>query len=734
MNRLPSNKRSFILRRLFFVLLIILGASAVCNALELRKVDDGTMSQSGFEIPDEAVRVFVYAGEPGGIKVNEKTIAVDYGRCGILFDRKKGEIIERFDVLDGWPETRPETFPKNELSRINSYLIGPGIVRSWRLNLSDKKDEPEIACSAEFQGSQWIAFQPAYFISTIQEEGYANRTGPYSTWSGVLERLNKESYIKANAAGQESKRYTMSDGLASNIVTRLAVSQGFLWANCVDVYEPEKESWGPGGLSRFDPKTNNWEHVKTIEGHPVRWITLMETIGDELWIGFREGEGVEGDKIYYGMGVSAEIYRPKTSAILLARFSKGKWTVFSKALSFDEEIGDSQDSPTQMPLRFAISNGKAILFCGYSSRERSYNYDYKLDGYVCLFDLKSGQWKTFDLYKDFDADRLVEMYCEKNEILIKSNLGVHRWDAESQSWKFLEPKTELKNPSLSTAVLRKNELWVGYTNQSFGVLGQQGISVFNEETMKWSYISPEQIGTGCPVRRMAVLSNGDLWVLFRERPNRAAAEEYSYYQREAGLSKEAALGCFRNEKWEYPLQLPGIDDSPASLTLYSLINGNIYDLAVLDDKLFISNRSGVYLGRYEWEKIVEGEVLRMEPSYDGNSLIILHQGPRKDEDSSTFQRGLYDIDTGEVSFESLPYEKIREIELEPPDFLWEQQTIELQQSERWHQYWRLCDNTRIISSLGSGVIETPYAFWLVKEGELVRLDRKSIEKIIEKRN
>ena len=580
------------------------------------------------------------------------------------------------------------------------------------------------------------AFQPADFRQTIQKEGYNNRTGPYSTWSGILKRLNEESYMQADSSGQESKRYTMTDGLASNIVTRLVASQGFLWASCVDIYEPEKKNWGPGGLSRFDPKTNRWEHIKTIEGHQVRWITLMETIGDDLWIGFREGNGVEGDKISYGMGVSVDIYRPKTSAILLARFSKGKWTVFSKPLSLMKGMRDMNDSLTQMPLRLAISNGKAFLFCGYRSTMLLYNYEYELDGYVSSLDLKSGQWKIFDLYKDFDADRLVDMYSEKNEILIKSSRGVHQWVEKSKSWKYLDTQTPLKNPSISTAALRNDKLWIGYTNQAFRVTGQQGISVFDENKLKWSYISSEQIGTNCPIWRMSAMTNGDIWILFNGRPSRGASTITIDYSLEPGSSPKSGLGCFRKGKWNFPIDLPATDPKQTNLSGIWSVSG--YDLISADNKLFVSNREGVYVGPDKWQRIVEGDILRMDLSSDGKSLIILRQGPRADDNSSTYQRGRYDLTTGIISFESLPFEGLDRMQLEPPSYLWERNS---EINEMWKQSWVLIPEYKeeglVIGPFGSGngyhsVIETPYAFWIASQGELVRLDRKSIENIIRK--
>jgi hypothetical protein len=699
----------------------------ICQGLELRQIQNNSLKETGIVIPDDSIKVFVYAGEPHGIKVNDDTIAVDYGRCGIIYDRNKGLRSAIYDISDGWPGNRPKEFPQVNPSRINGGLIGPGI-------LDRQQSSAPIACSIEFQGSKWAAFQPAEFLVTIEKEGYKNRTGPYSTWSGVLKRLNEESYIQADMSGQESKRYTMSDGLASNIVTRLVASHGFLWASCVDIYQPDKKNWGPGGLSRFDPKTNRWEHIKTIEGHPVRWITLMETAGDDLWIGFREGNGVDGDKINYGMGVSVDIYRPKASSILLARFSKGKWTVFSEPLSFAEGISDTKDSPTQMPLRLAISNEQAFLFCGFRSRMPSYNYEYELNGYVSSLDLKSGKWRTFDLSKDFDADRLVDMYSEKNEVLIKINRGVHRWDNNSQDWKYLDPQTPLKNPSLSTAALRNDELWIGYTNQSFGVIGQQGISVFDENKLNWSYISPEQIGTGCPVWRMSTMTNGDIWILFSGRPWRGAALEFSLYSREGANNTKSGLGCFSNDKWNFPIDLQDIERNN-NISLIFWDDGN-YDLVAVGNKLFISNRKGVYVGPDKWQRIVEGDILRMDLSADGKSLIILRQGPRTDDNSSTYQRGRYHLTMGKISFESLPFEGLDRMQLEPPSYLWERNN---ETPEMWKQSWVLLPEFKeerwVVGPFGSnngyhGVIETPYTFWIASQGELVRLERKSIENIV----
>ena len=80
------------------------------------------------------------------------------------------------------------------------------------------------------------------------------------------------------------------------------VTGGTVWAACVDIYDPGKKDWGSGGLCRFNSKSGQWERLDRIGGRPVRWVTLLQAIGDELWVGYCEGEGVVGDHITYGMG------------------------------------------------------------------------------------------------------------------------------------------------------------------------------------------------------------------------------------------------------------------------------------------------------------------------------------------------------------------------------------------------------------------------------------------------
>ena len=78
------------------------------------------------------------------------------------------------------------------------------------------------------------------------------------------------------------------------------------------------------------------------------------------------------------------------------------------------------------------------------------------------------------------------------------------------------------------------------------------------------------------------------------------------------------------------------------------------------------------------------------------------------------------------------------MQLEPPSYLWERNS---ETNEMWRQSWVLLPEFKqerwVVGPFGSvngyhGVIETPYAFWIASQGELVRLDRKQIEKLVKK--
>ena len=72
----------------------------------------------------------------------------------------------------------------------------------------------------------------------------------------------------------------------------------------------------------FDTEKGRWQRVDRIDGRKVRWVTLLQAVGDSLWVGFREGEGVADDKIVYGMGLYPGHYRPVATAVVLWAFCR----------------------------------------------------------------------------------------------------------------------------------------------------------------------------------------------------------------------------------------------------------------------------------------------------------------------------------------------------------------------------------------------------------------------------
>ena len=718
--------------------------------LEFRRITERGIARKGVPIPARGVRVFVYEGAPLSVRVTDKYIAVDYSeRSGVLFDRAGGKFVRRFTVADGWPKVRHEAFAPFRRPREKSKMVGPGVLDSYhqvrpsaseryrRTGPRDQEPQYAVAASVKFGGRKWKAMQPAGFLRTLPRRvgrDYKKMRQTFGSWTGILRVLNAESFLQAEFLSVgKPQRYTTAEGLASNIVTHLAVADKTLWAACVDIYDPEKKQWGPGGLCRFDPKTGRWRRIEKIAGLPVRWVTLLESVGDDLWVGFREGSGIAGDKVGYGMGLYPGCYRPKATAIVLARLSGGKWTTFSrKPLPGGDRTGKA---PTESPRNLALLGEKVFLFSETYARS-SGNWQVSMDGHISLLDLSGGKWRTFDLEKDLAVFRLLHMVAEKGEIVALSDRGAHRWSARQGKWVFLDPKSPLVNPNLSAAVVVGDELWVGYTNQSFGAIGRQGISRFNEKTGKWAYTSPKEIGTACPVRTIAVMPDGDVRVLFRKRQWHGSAMPYSFYPRQQ-WNAPAGLGRFTKGKWQFPVKLAGVPASrkrerkkPDGKIDHWEEKLPIRHLAVAGEKLFVATAAGVYVGPAKWKRIAEGPAqtgwrpaLTIRPSKDGKTLGIWRQ-----DTHSKWQHGLYDPETDKVVFKNLPAGSFDPWRLYSHDYL-----LHWSGDASWIQHWVLVPTVKegrwTIGKLGTRyhkVIETPHAVWIASRGELIRLDRKHL--------
>jgi hypothetical protein len=707
--------------------------------LSFRKIEKGDLVSGGEPVSAAAVQVFVYEGAPHGIKVNRDTIAVDYWRSGVVFDRATGKVRDRCTVAQGWPKRKPAAFAGAASAWDGYRLVGPGVV----YGSDDKETGPVVAATARFAGQTWRALQPRRFLEDLGRHRPAGVSEKDFTgaWTAILQRLNELSYLEASGKpGEGPRRYTTKDGLAGNVVTHLVAADGSLWAACVDVYDPVKKAWGPGGLCRFDAKTARWQRIDKIDGRSVRWVTLLQTVGSELWVGFREGDGVEGDRVAYGMGLYPEQYRPKATALVLARLQGGKWTSFSRPLRPEAADPKAKAPPsTEVPRTLAVSRGHVFLYTTTAGRY-SGNWSVDFTGHLSLLDPASKRWRHFDTIKDLQTDELRFLTGQDGEVLVGSNQGAHRWDAKRQAWDLLETGSPLRNPNLSAWALAGDELWVGTTNQSFGVTGAQGLSRFNERTGKWSYLSPKELGTGCPVASIQVVPrSGDVWVLFQPRAWGGAAVEYGFYPREARQPRPAGLGRFHAGKWQFPVKLDGVPetfawevDTPEGKKKLSA-PAPVTALVVVGDRVYVACAAGVFEGPDKWKRILEGPTFRLETAEDGKALQVLRSEKAANKGETKFQQGTYDLQTGKWTFRDLPRERnlwaleatsgsLRKLGQEVKD---RGGWIEVPTAEKAR--WAVGPLENI-----EAVLQTPRAVWLAGNGQLIRLDRAKLAGVLGK--
>lgn len=709
--------------------------------LELRRLTDAGLAPGGWQIPRDAIRVFVYEGTPQDVRVTDSQIAADYGRSGVLFDRATGEPARRFTVADGWPTRRPEAFGPYVEPWRRPRMVGPGVVNVYRRPLRPgqrAKLTSEVACTAEYAGRTWRALQPANFLRSVKRPDFPGTGKRAVTWSSILTRLNGSSYLEADPGGGAApRRFTTADGLTSNIVTHLAVCGDSLWAACVDIYDMETKKWGPGGLCRYDQRANRWQRISQIDGRPVRWVTLLQAIGDELWVGFREGEGVAGEEVTFGMGLYPGMYRPETASIVLACLAGGRWRSFSRDPQPETTVRGGHSAPkatpsmargghsapkatpsTEYPCNLGRVGNKVVLFCRADAHQLSGNWDVPLAGHVSLLDVRTKGWRVFDLQKDLNADQLMEMVAERGDVLVTSNQGLHRFDAGTESWRRLDSKCPLRNPTFHTAAVVGNELWLGYGRQSFGEMGQQGISRFSERTGRWSHMLPEQLGTASPVRRIVTLAGGEVWVLFGQRPYMGAAVQYLFYPREQ-VARATGLGRFAGGRWEFPVAGP--KDQPDRPRLYGFTD----DLAAVGDKLVYATASAVYVGPKPWKAIVRGDVVGIAPTADRKAVEIICRMPGTAGEGGGYRRGLYRPGAAEVRLGEF---KVEDFTREHEYMMGDSLLSPIRPAGRyWFHLPGFGDDRWVINNPGGGyygqsALETPSAVWVFLPGGIARLD------------
>jgi hypothetical protein len=710
------------------------------KGLEFRMLKPGenypASNETGIPIPREAVQAFVYAGEPWSVRVTPQGIAVGYRYCGVLYDRGSGRALKTFTILDGWPKRLPDGFaPVGKMWYRHSLLVGPGVVESgkdpgFRGNPGSREKEPEFpvkaVASVEFEGNRWTAWQSGIWeVERTIRPDHSKGPPPPLAWTALLQALNQRGYLEMRPLnGGATRCFTTKDGLASNLISHLAVADGTVWAACVDIWDPEKKAWGPGGLCRYNAQASRWERVDQIDGKPVRWVTLLQAVGDELWIGYREGEGVEGDTIAYGMGVYPGEYRPVVTAVILARLKNGRFTRYLRPPVPDREpvrqwFSDKEPrkvpSPSEKPIK-VISKGDCLFLLTKTHCRGSGNFNVDYDGHIWRLELTNGQWREFKIDEDFQADEFYDLSGEEGEAIAWTNRGTHQWQGGKQAWRFLDSGCALKNSALSAATPVGNQLWVGYTNQRFGVLGEQGISCYDEEKGTWSYFSPEDIGTASPVSEIASTSSGEAWVAFSERPWGGAAVEFPFFARETRLNRSRGLGHFLKGKWEFPFHPRKVDaDSSARRFEYSK------HAVAHGDLVCVKDGPNLFLGPNPWKLLYSGDGGGIEFATNGEGIVIYRS--EYTGNKVECQRGVVNLADGKVSFEK--FEDKREH--------WERYQVGLFRGGQYSS-WAVIPTQKggrwgvgPLEQATYAVVETPWAVWIVSDGQLIRLDRKLLK-------
>lgn len=712
------------------------------SGLWIRLHAGGRWTEEKFSIPREAVSVFTYEGRPRTVHITEKYIAVDYGVSGVLFDVGTGKMVRRYTMVDGWPSRRPEAFgPEQVPAPRSARLVDPGLVAwRWPRRRIEDGEKPPLNVAAEvwFGGRTFRAMQPA--LQDIPHgKGWTVRKGR-GRWKGCLDFSSRLSCVQA-VAGNKTRRYTTGDGLAGNIVSYLAVSAGTLWAACVDVYDEDRKAWGPGGLCRYDARADRWIHVKTINDKPVGWVTLLEAHGDELWVGFRDGQGITGQKIVYGMGVYPWLCRPKVTAIVLARLKDGKWTVWSRKPCPESRRRQggtraTAEPPTEVPRKLVVFNGRALLYSTTGSNFLSGNLAVPADGQVSALNLRAGKWRIFDPRKDLGTHRLMGLHVQGGHVILLSETNVHQWDEKRASWRRLETHCTLPNPAIGDLSPIGDELWVGYTRQSFHFTGIQGISRYDAKAGRWSFMTSEELGTSCNVRSIAPGPGNQAWVLFAEKEWHGAASFIPHQEPPSSVAGKPGVGRFADGKWQFPVKLPGVPESAQRTRRVGdrvqtwEVSLGIGQLAGAGGAVFVVNGLGVYAGPGQWRRIYDKQVIGIEALADARTLGILrYKGA--DAVGPKYDLGLYEPKTGKLTFREV---KRSDLDSRYPlfggrlsrggDHSPGAARLPTKKPGDWYvcSYWHVRSHGQTPSHL----VESPRAFWIASTGRLIRIDRKKL--------
>ena len=693
-------------------------------------------------IPREAVRVFCFEGRPAHVHATADHIAVDYRGgstplSGMVFDAGTGKLLRRWTFLDGWPDVRPEPF-------------GPPPPRRRRADRAALR----VVASAEFAGKTFRAVRPGDMLGeAARNTPWVELNKRFGRWTTVLTLLNEQCRVEVGQGG-ETRRYTTADGLAGNIVTHLAAGAGGVWAACRDIWDDASKDWGLGGLCRYDAAKDRWMQVQRIAGRPVRHVTLLQAVGGDLWVGFREGAGVVGDTVFFGMGMAVGHYRPRATAIVLARLRDGKWTAWSRPPRADglpDTWPDKSKDPTEAPSSLAAVDDTVLLCSTTRSRRRSSDWQPARDAAFSSLELPTGTWRCFESGKDLTAERLTGMHVQAGHVLAVSEADVWLWDRSARRWRVLATGHDLKNPQFGAVAAVGDELWVGYTAWGWGhsLGGRQGISRYDEKAGRWTYMPPKQLGTSADVCSIVAGPAGDAWVLFRPRGwayGGAAGLQGGYVP--PGAPSRPGLGCWARGKWRFPAEVPGVPTTvertrkgPNGIEKWT-VEAPIRQIVRAGGVLAVRNETGVYVGPKPWRRIVAGGVERIACAADGKALLVFRALAASEGRRLRYERGTFDPATGRLTFEPLPED------FEPNQLDSDSPVLGYDRGEavgRWgcarlkwgpvvtDEYVRVPvkkPGQWFVGPIRTGymhrAIETPRAVWIVSEGQLTRLDRKRL--------
>lgn len=567
---------------------------------------------------------------------------------------------------------------------------------------------------------------------TFQKEFRSLADGGYHTfsWSTILERINKDSYVEELREGREPRRYTSDDGLASNLVTRLAFAQGALWAACVDIFDFAKNQWGPGGLCRFDPKAGRWQRVESIDSRPVRWVTLLNAIDDELWVGFREGSGIIGENIFSSMTDRFGIYQPESKVTVLAHLAGGRWATYVR----EPRIEAAKDRTgrrlsSEYPTDLARIGGKVVVL--FRTQRESNGYLDHLKARVSLFDPDLRTWRDDEPERDFSTGNLCSLIADHGEVLITSRRGVHRFDPKSNSWRLLDPRGDVKAEEFREVKLIDGDLWVAYAGR-----GRQGVSRCSARTGLWTYWGPNDFGTKRPARQIVPLPNGELWILFDEQNWLifSISEAEPIYVERDPIPFRSGLGRFVDGNWQFPLEPP---PKPANRPDDDRL-GTLIGLYGLGNQLICETSDALYAGPAPWKRILHRDnclAIRVNPTKDGKGIIIQRTVRRTAPPfTMSWEYAVYGGTPGDLHFEPSYQEdgrtlnpKLAAIDSANPyyDRLWGGDVwVSIPMDAKGH--WEVGPFAKR-SSEHRRVLLSPQTLWIYAKGEIIAIDRKALD-------